>query len=123
MKIDELIENAEEKARVHEYHADFLENGNPMRDACLKSSKDCKQLAEWLMQLKEYQSFEEQGRLIKLPCKVGTDIYYILGIPNETPCTIDSCVFELSDIQKIGKSLFLTREEAEARLNELRGAE
>lgn len=25
MKIDELIENAEEKARVHEYHADFLE--------------------------------------------------------------------------------------------------
>lgn len=27
MKIDELIENAEEKARVHEYHADFLENG------------------------------------------------------------------------------------------------
>lgn len=69
MKIDELIENAEEKARVHEYHADFLENGNPMRDACLKSSKDCKQLAEWLMQLKEYQSLEEQGRLIKLPEK------------------------------------------------------
>ena len=66
---------------------------------------------------------EEQGRLVKLPCKVGTDIYYILGIPNETPCTIDSCVFELSDIPKIGKSLFLTREEAEARLEELRGAE
>ena len=74
------------------------------------------------MQLKEYQSLDEQGRLIKLPCKVGTDIYYILGIPNETPCTIDSCVFELSDIQKIGKSLFLTREEAEAKLKELRGA-
>lgn len=67
MKIDELIEKAEEEARVHEYHADFFENGNPMRDACLKSSKDCKQLAEWLMQLKEYQSLEEQGRLIKLP--------------------------------------------------------
>lgn len=73
--------------------------------------------------LKEYEDLEKQGRLIKLPCKVGTDIYYILGIPNETPCTIDSCVFELSDIQKIGKSLFLTREEAEARLEELRGAE
>lgn len=116
MKIDEVIENAEEKARVHEYHADFLENGNPMRDACLKSSKDCKQLAEWLMQLKEYQSLDEQGRLVKLPCKVGTDVYYILGIPNETPCTIDKCVFELSDIHKIGKTLFLTREEAEAKL-------
>lgn len=75
MKIDELIENAEEKARVHEYHADIFENGNPMRDACLKSSKDCKQLAEWLMQLKEYQSLEEQGRLIKLPEKVEETEY------------------------------------------------
>ena len=73
--------------------------------------------------LKEYEHLEKQGRLVKLPCKVGTDIYYILGIPNESPCTIDSCVFELSDIQKIGKSLFLTREEAEARLEELRGGE
>ena len=69
----------------------------------------------WLQvyfKLKDYEDLEEQGILVKLPCKVGTDIYYILGIPNETPCTIDSCVFELSDIQKIGKSLFLTREEA-----------
>ena len=80
----------------------------------------------WLQvyfKLKDYEDLEEQGILVKLPCKVGTDIYYILGIPNETPCTIDSCVFELSDIQKIGKSLFLTREEAEAKLEELRGTE
>ena len=121
MKIDELIENAEEKSRVHEYHADIFENGNPMRDACIKSSQDCKQLAEWFKQLKEYQTLEEQGRLIKLPCKVGTDVYYILGIPNETPCTIDKCVFDLSDIHKIGKTLFLTKSEAEAKLKELRG--
>lgn len=44
--------------------------------------------------LKEYQRLEEQGRLIKLPCKVGTNVYYILGIPNETPCAIESCVFQ-----------------------------
>ena len=73
--------------------------------------------------LGEYEDLEEQGRLIKLPCKVGTDIYYILGIPNETPCVIESCVFELSDIQKIGKTLFLTKSEAEAKLKELRGGE
>lgn len=123
MSIDELIESAEEKSRVHEYHADIFENRNPMRDACLNSSQDCKQLAEWFKQLKEYQTLEEQGRLIKLPCKVGTDVYYILGIPNETPCTINKCVFELSDIHEIGKTLFLTREEAEAKLEELRGGE
>ena len=78
----------------------------------------------WLQvyfKLKDYEDLEELGRLVKLPCKVGTDVYYILGIPNETPCTIDSCVFELSDIHKIGKTLFLTREEAEAKLEELRG--
>jgi hypothetical protein len=75
-----------------------------------------------LTKLGDYEDLEEQGRLIKLPCKVGTDIYYILGIPNETPCTIDSCVFELSDIHEIGKTLFLTREEAEAKLKELRGS-
>lgn len=73
--------------------------------------------------LAEYEDLEEQGRLIKLPCKVGTNVYYILGIPNETPCTIESCVFKLSDIYKIGKSLFLTKSEAEAKMKELRGKE
>lgn len=69
----------------------------------------------------EYEDLEEQGRLPKLPCKVGDDVYYILGIPYETPCAIDKCTFELSDINEIGKTLFLTREEAEAKLKELRG--
>lgn len=68
--------------------------------------------------IKEYQQLEEQGRLVKLPCKVGDDVYYILGIPNKTPCAIDKCTFELSDINKIGKTLFLTREAAEAKLAE-----
>lgn len=74
----------------------------------------------WLkayLKLKDYEDLEEQGRLLKLPCKIGDDVYYILGIPNETPCAIDKCTFELSDINKIGKTLFLTREEAEAELN------
>lgn len=71
---------------------------------------------KWL----EYKQLEKQGRLTKLPCKVGDDVYYILGIPNKTPCVIDKCTFELSDINKIGKTLFLTREEAEAKLKELR---
>lgn len=73
--------------------------------------------------LAEYEDLEEQGRLIKLPCKVGDDVYYILGIPNKTPCTIDKCVFELSDINDIGKTLFLTKSEAEAKLKELGGGE
>ena len=70
-----------------------------------------------------YEDLEEQDRLVKLPCKVGDDVYYILGIPNETPCAIDKCTFELSDINKIGKTLFLTKSEVEAKLKELRGGE
>ena len=70
--------------------------------------------------LGEYERAEEQGLLVRLPCKVGTEVYYILGIPNKTPCTIDKCVFKLSDIDKIGESLFLTREEAEKKLEEMK---
>ena len=69
--------------------------------------------------LAEYEDLEEQGLLVRLPCKVRTEVYYILGIPNKTPCTIDKCVFKLSDIDKIGESLFLTREEAEKKLEEM----
>ena len=71
-----------------------------------------------IKKLADYEDLEEQGLLVKLPCKVGTEVYYILGIPNKMPCAIDKCIFELSDIDKIGESLFLTREEAEKKLEE-----
>ena len=70
--------------------------------------------------LAEYEDLEEQGLLVRFPCKVGTEVYYILGIPNKTPCAIDKCVFELSDIDKIGESLFLTHKETEKKLEELK---
>lgn len=88
------------------------------------SSADCaekyEQVSKWLKELKSYKEAEEQGLLVRLPCKVGTEVYYILGIPNKMPCAIDKCIFELSDIDKIGESLFLTREEAEKKLEELK---
>lgn len=87
---------------------------------CIKCAEEHEQLAEWLEELKSYKDLEEQGLLVRLPCKVGIEVYYILGIPNKTPCTIDKCVFELSDIDKIGESLFLTREEAEKKLEEMK---
>lgn len=91
-------------------------------ELCLSKTTHGEKIAAILKKLAEYEGLEEQGRLVKLPCKVGDDVYYILGIPNKTPCAIDKCTFELSDINKIGKTLFLTREEAEAKLKELRGS-
>ena len=96
----------------------LLEMGD-MNYPAMKQYWEHRQVAEWLEQLKAYKDFEAQGLLLKLPCKVGEEIYYILGIPNKTPCVIESCSFELSDIQKIGKTLFLTKEDAEQRIKEL----
>lgn len=87
---------------------------------CIKDAEEHEQFAEWLEELKSYKEAEEHGLLVRLPCKVGTEVYYILGIPNKTPCAIDKCVFKLSDIDKIGESLFLTHKEAEKKLEEMK---
>ena len=126
MNIDEFIEHTKEKAREHRYHADFFESDNPMNTACVKSAEDCEQLAEWLEQLKEYKQLEEQGRLIKLPCK---DVYFIIDINNPKYAMVmkrpirELAIYEIEDIDKENCKYFSTKEKAEAKLKELRGVE
>ena len=88
-----------------------------------------------------YEDLEEQGRLIKLPCKIG-DTVYSFSFNIVYPFTVNG--FEINKyevefkgsycgeeksleywsihfpVSKIGKAVFLTREEAEAAL---KGAE
>lgn len=74
MSIDEAIAHAKEKAHENKErakHFDTVDNKN----MCLECAEEHGQLAEWLIQLKEYQSLEEQGRLIKLPEKVEETEY------------------------------------------------
>ncbi|HOZ82674.1 MAG TPA: hypothetical protein PKU82_07085 [Bacteroidia bacterium] len=147
MNIDEFIERAQESARKHRYHADFFDINNPMRAACIKSAEDCEQLAEWLEKFKEYQQLEEQDRLVKLPCKVGDEIFLdFAGFGKDIDkftvkdfhldCfedgeTILFCDYESNDktlsgqidVMEFGKTVFLTKSEAEAKLKELRGGE
>ena len=174
MNIDEFIERAQESARKHRYQADFFDINNPMRVACVKSAEDCEQLAEWLEKSKEYQQLEEQGRLLKLPCKMGDTVYVdntILPIedmecyedidnkiPLYFPARVVSFRFAKRNWMKIavkakwlhewiddetgpesdyieceknftillstiGKTVFLAKSEAEAKLKELRGGE
>lgn len=96
-----------------------------------------------LQKLTEYEGLEEQGRLIKLPCKVG-DTVYAIGFNNNKPIIYESVVlsvlitekeiafnvkvdeFEINSQLKqsmFDKTVFLTKSEAEAKLKELRGAE
>lgn len=121
LTLEDAISHAKEVAEKNYRGADFESIDSVDDDIkanCIKCAEEHEQLAEWLEELKSYKDLDEQGLLVRLPCKVGAEVYYILGIPNKTPCTIDKCVFELSDIHKIGKSLFLTREEAERKLEE-----
>lgn len=145
MNIDEFIEHTQETARKHRYHADFFDIDNPMRAACIKMAEDFEQLSGWLEKSKEYQQLEEQGRLVKLPCKVGDKIFLdFAGFGKDVDkftvkdfhldCFKDGettlfCDYESNDralsgqidAMEFGKTVFLTKSEAEAKLKELRG--
>lgn len=86
--------------------------------------------AELREKLKEYEDLEEQGRLIKLPCKVGDTAYEITGATTHgydwkyltyEKAYVHGTVFNLGRLYDIGKTVFLTKSEAEAKLKELRG--
>lgn len=93
------------------------------------------ELVGLLKQLKEYQQLEEQGKLIKLPCKIGTEVYDInwwdnvqekIVVKGKTyyrtvhKHKVTKLPFTYSDIDNFGKTVFLTKSEAEAKLKELR---
>lgn len=147
MTIDEAIELLKTE-RMCVRHADVCDRNC---DKCVLV-QDTDELLEmydsvrdWLEQLKEYQQLEEQGRLIKLPCKVGDTVWDIdFGFP--TPCCISAfslgeCEDYIDDpisgkeivfyhsgrftgsflMSDIGKTVFLTKSEAEEKLKELKG--
>ena len=93
--------------------------------------------------LKDYEDLEEQGRLIKLPCKVGDKIFLdFAGFGKDIDkftvkdfhldCfedgeTILFCDYESNDktlsgqidVTEFGKTVFLTKAEAEQKLKEM----
>ena len=38
---------------------------------------DCEEIDAVYRKLKEYEDLDEQGRLIKLPCKIGDDVWFV----------------------------------------------
>ena len=157
LTLDEAIAHAKEVAK-EKYNEGFLCHANPddgKMDECVKCAQEHEQLAEWLTQLKEYQQLEEKGRLIKLPCKIGDDVYFV---PSQTNYKLNMLSHHSEENkichQKVARitfgrngwylecdkdleyatdhiltdnmykeTWFLTQEEAEAKLKELRGGE
>ena len=111
---------------------------------------NCEIMTSVCEKLGKYEDLEEQDRLIKLPCKVGDTVWdNDCGIPCAytitafsfgeceeyicEPVTTKEVVFYYANSSgsitgsfaesEIGKSVFLNKSEAEAKLKELRGGE
>lgn len=72
----------------------------------------------------EYEDLEEQGFLLRLPCKVK-DRFWELNTANGVPYiyprmahSLQHCVYVL---ERLGKTTFLTKEEAEQKFKEIKG--
>nr|DAE56203.1 MAG TPA: hypothetical protein [Bacteriophage sp.] len=118
--------------------------------------RECNYISDALEKLADYEDLEEQGRLVKLPCKVGDvvhvvtspfnvfdDIEYDENMKDEVyESHVSSITFyECGEQYRIyakatnhfigayfrecdfGKTVFLTKSEAKAKLKELRGGE
>lgn len=147
LTIDEIIEHCDRKTGMYEKTCDVKYLETAVMSNGIKEYWEHKQVAEYLRKLKDYEALEEQGRLIKLPCKVGDKIFLdFAGFGKDVDkftvkdfhldCfkngeTILFCDYESNDrtlsgqidVMEFGNTVFLTKSEAEAKLKELRGGE
>lgn len=114
-----------------------------------KSDLSESNLTEILEKLGKYEDAEEQGLLLRLPCKPRSEVFLICN--RYTHCSFEDVSFEESscegceydcdsrkelyihrnssvdiewitrNLNKFGKTVFLTKEEAEAKLAEMEG--
>ena len=75
--------------------------------------------------LRELAEADKAGRVVVLPCQVGTATYYIhypiVVYPDKSEPEIKRGIFTLCDLDRVGHSVFLTREEAEKALKTKEG--
>lgn len=140
MTLEDAIAHAKAAAMENRYrtkHALFHNNDIDEINACTECAEEHEQLAIWLAELKRYKELKEKGRLIELPCAAG-DVLYDSNkefVVREISFCEDDCDlyalnikiedwkenFEIIAPEDIGETVFLTKEEAEAKLKELRG--
>nr|DAR46300.1 MAG TPA: hypothetical protein [Caudoviricetes sp.] len=117
-------------------------------DSCSQGAGNCKTVENMIKKLATYEDLEEQGLLVRLPCKLKDKLYHFYGIDLEdnfadvisdeiimevvaTEFIIDSyetaikCItdwnspYEYLPVVEFGKTVFLNREDAERKLKEL----
>lgn len=144
LTIEEAIKHAQEVADMNYNEAEKFDPNdsveNYMKANCMKCAEEHEQLAEWLEELKSYKDLEEQGLLVRLPCKVGDTVYVptrnfiselritLISVDTSNGAMYFSWMLNTGIYPnldgfsgyEIGKTVFLTREEAEKKLKELR---
>ena len=91
---------------------EYVAKTNPYREICEK--------------LKSYEDAEEQGLLLRLPCKCGDEFWEIDQTwlnPFIYPRKAHSLSHVVYCMERLGKTTFLTKEEAESALEKLKGEE
>ena len=77
-----------------------------------------------IARLRELAVADQEGRVVVLPCKVGDTVYrlqYIEQTPRRITVGVVPIKFALIWLEEFGKTVFLTREEAEKALAEMEG--
>ena len=104
-------------------------------DGWIKPSYSCYSTRRIIERLAEYEDAENQGLLVRLPVPIGTTVYEFeplnRGVKECTERTVikymmydDSIWFNFADgfmknIEDFGKTVFLTKAEAERKLKEM----
>jgi hypothetical protein len=114
---------------------DFLRKAKRTGDmvGILPDSTISKDIIKYLEELERYKIAEQQGLLVKLPCKIGDAIYRmtpetLVPITRDIIMQITICdgfillhgeVISEIDAAEIGETAFLSMEEADRKLKEL----
>ena len=135
LTIDDVIEHCKRKTEKYEN----LNGVNTLETAdislsFIKEYWEHRQVKEYLEELKRYRDLEEQGLLLRLPCPIGTTVYnttwwdYVeekVKVDGKTfyrtvhKHKVSKSIFSLLDVKDFGKTVFLTKEEAEQKLKEM----
>ena len=135
LTIDDVIEHCKRKTEKYEN----LNGVNTLETAdislsFIKEYWEHRQVKEYLEELKRYRDLEEQGLLLRLPCPIGTTVYnttwwdYVeekVKVDGKTfyrtvhKHKVSKSIFSLLDVKDFGKTVFLTKAEAEQKLKEI----
>lgn len=119
-------------------------------NTCSQGAGNCSYVKEMVEKLVDYEDAEEQGLLLRLPCKVGDTVWdndfgrpcgyevtgFSFGDLNDDYCDDEVTIFDQVVVyytnwngsitgnfamSEIGKTVFLTKPEAEAELQKMKG--